>query len=232
VSPRFVSVPSAELLSAIKSWGAAVAAKGGRFGELAAGHEVAFVMAPPHPEVATNRGRELYSPVEVQIYTSVARGQAEARACGTDAVRIVVGTRNRAGEWRNVHPPQKVLRTAPRGEEAARVAAFIERLRLAVRTAYGRALAVPKCLGCGSRMAQRKSARGVFWGCVEYPHCRSTVEAQQLAPSRPILTRREAAAARELVEHLDDVAIKHHGCLPEELTRGPFDLDLEILNVR
>ncbi len=215
MSSRFVHIPSDVLLSAIKAWGAKVADKGGRFGELAAGHEVAFVMQPAGHQA------------EVQIYTSVARGEAEARACGEDAVRIVVGVRDKAGKWRNVRRPQKVLRTAPKGAEDKRVAAFVERLRLAVRAAYGHAQGLPRCPDCGALLALRDGREGPFFGCTEYPRCRGTREVgrwevgklPKAAPQRPS----PQCAAMELRERMDDIAMKHHGCLPGDVPDGYYE---------
>lgn len=33
----------------------------------------------------------------------------------------------------------------------------------------------PTCASCGTKMVRRESKRGVFWGCVNYPKCKSTL---------------------------------------------------------
>jgi restriction system protein len=39
----------------------------------------------------------------------------------------------------------------------------------------------PTCASCGIKMAKRESKRGAFWGCFNYPRCRSTFAIRQAA---------------------------------------------------
>ena len=158
---RFVEVPADRLLAELRAIGAAVTGKGGRYVEGVHGREVFVDVVPPG-------GRAM-----VRVYTSLARGAAEARDCGKDAVRIIVGV-DTPERFRPLEESRKVLRTAPRGA-SDRVAAFLARLRSEIREAYGRALRVPSCPKCGRAMAERTSKDGgQFYGCIGYPECRGS----------------------------------------------------------
>jgi len=157
---RFVEVPADRLLAHLRGIGAAIAGKGGKLVEGRAGREVVFDLGAPH-------GRAM-----VRVYTSLAGGAQTARACGEDAVRVVVVAGTPEGT-RPLEDSQKVLRTAPRAAED-RVGAFLARLTDTLRAAYRRALDVPACPDCGRAMARRTSAHGPFFGCSGYPACRAT----------------------------------------------------------
>lgn len=54
---------------------------------------------------------------------------------------------------------------------------FSERLmsrRLEARDKQREDAAAPECPQCGQKMQRRKSARGAFWGCTNYPECKGT----------------------------------------------------------
>jgi len=146
----------------LRDVGARVTEAGGRYVEGRQGREVVVDVVPPG-------GRAM-----VRVYTSLAVGAAEARDCGEDAVRLVVGVET-PERFRPLEEGQKILRTAPRAaDQPDRVGAFLARLRGEIRAAYGRARAIPCCPECGRAMARRESKHGPFWGCTGYPECRGT----------------------------------------------------------
>ncbi len=112
----------------------------------------------------------------VRIYTSLSIGGARARACGKDAVRVVVGAMN-GDEFVPIESGQKILRTAPQGE-VDRVAVFLNRLKVQIRQAYKRAAVVRYCPECGSLMRYRKGKYGPFYGCTSYPDCKHIDEVE------------------------------------------------------
>lgn len=160
--PRFVEVPADRLLGALRAIGEAVRGSGGSYVEGSQGREVVVDVVPPG-------GRAM-----VRVYTSLAIGASEARACGEDAVRLVVGITT-PERFRPLDKARKILRTAPAAADD-RVAVFLERLRNEIREAYRRARAVPACPLCGRAMALRKrrDGSGSFYGCTGYPECRGT----------------------------------------------------------
>jgi hypothetical protein len=164
MSRRFVSVPSERLFGELEQIGALIVTSGGSMKRWRSGSEVVFDFAPSH-------GRAM-----VRVYTSIAEGATSARACGEDAVRVVVGVDLPRG-FRPLAASRKVLRTAPASGD--RVTLFLERLRGVLRLAYAEALAVPACPLCGRPMARRARANatpgaGDFFGCVAFPECRGT----------------------------------------------------------
>lgn len=162
---RYVEVPGGALRAELREIGEAIAAKGGAW---RAGHqrdEVVYTYDLPA------------SPVQIKVYTSLALGDASARACGEDAVRLVLGCVLPGGAFRPLAKSRKLLRTAPQGEPEARVASFLARLREALRELYVQGKAIPACPRCSGPMAERTSARGAFYGCLGYPECRGTVDA-------------------------------------------------------
>ncbi len=157
---RFVEVPADRLMGELRDIGAKITGSGGRYVEGRQGREVVVDLVPPG-------GRSM-----VRVYTSLAIGAAEARDCGEDAVRIVVGVET-PERFRPLEGSQKILRTAPRGD-LDRVGTFLGRLREQLRAAYGRAKAIPACPDCGRAMALRESKHGEFYGCTGYPECKTT----------------------------------------------------------
>jgi hypothetical protein len=157
-----VEVPADRLLGALRAIGEAVRGKGGSYVEGRMGREIVVDVVPPG-------GRAM-----VRVFTSLAIGAEEARGCGEDAVRIVVGV-DTPERFRPLEEGQKMLRTAPKAAED-RVAVFLERLRGEIREAYRRALAIPACHACGRAMAlrHRKGGSGSFYGCIGFPVCRAT----------------------------------------------------------
>lgn len=110
--------------------------------------------------------------ITLKVYTSVAEGASEARGCGEDAIRIVVGAETSQG-FRMLREGALIKRTAPNGVED-RVGTFLDRLTETLREAYSFMRRVPKCPKCSAPMAQRAGAHGEFWGCVNYPECKGT----------------------------------------------------------
>lgn len=165
---NYVEVPRDRLLADLAAVERGVAGKGGTTSWTTAGWEKVLEIVPPG------------AVARVRLFTSLAEGASTVRACGADAVRIVVGFPRTPmhGPHREVFHAvgQKVrlYRTAP--QKGDRVGAFLERLREALREAYRRASEVPKCPDCGSPMVRREGKRGAFFGCTEYPACTRTRE--------------------------------------------------------
>lgn len=160
--PRFVAVPAERLLAELRDIGRLVEEQGGRFVEGQQGREIVVDVVPPG-------GRAM-----VRVYTSLAKGAAEVRDCGEDAVRLIVGV-DSPERFRPLEESVKILRTAPQGA-VDRVAVFLARLREAIRQAYRRAKAIPCCPDCGRAMALRSTRDGSrqFYGCLGYPACKGT----------------------------------------------------------
>lgn len=161
--PRFVVVPRDALLGELESIGAAIASRGGSFEVGRSGGEVVVDLVPPG-------GRAM-----VRVYSSIAVRAEEARPCGEDAVRVLVCVRVADG-IRTLEPTTKILRTAPKGSDAERLAAFLGRVRDRVRDSYRLAVRRPCCPSCGRAMARReaKASGSPFLGCIAYPECRGT----------------------------------------------------------
>lgn len=166
---RYVEVPAARLQELLDKVKKGLEGKGARYIEGQQGRERVVDLVPPH-------GRCM-----VRLYTSLAVGEAVVRDCGEDAVRIqVVVQWPRPGEVRVLEEPKKMLRTAPKKAED-RVGAFLERLRLALREAYGLAFDNPPCPMCGAAMARRqqKGTSREFYGCIRYPNCKGLRNIEQ-----------------------------------------------------
>ncbi len=183
---RYVEIPADRLVAELERIGGTVAAIGGSWSWSIAGRERVFDLCPTTP--AGDRSL----PAQIRIFTSLAVGDSHARACGKDAIRIVVGAlswerevyncgergeRRRPGRvestFRPVEKGQKILRTARRDAED-RVGVFLSRLRVALRDAYLRARVVRTCVECDGLMAHRKGRNGAFLGCINYPKCHHT----------------------------------------------------------
>ncbi len=181
---RFVAVPASKLIAAITAIGESVKGAGGTWGERREGNERVFWLMPP--------GRDN----QVWVYSSLAIHAAEVRECGADAVRLVLGVwvQTAGASWSRSAKPafcfrplassRRIYRTAPRSlVEPARVEAFLERLRDAIREAYREAIHVPKCPVCSAAGAAtgrngvliaKSGSRGPFVGCSAYPRCNFT----------------------------------------------------------
>lgn len=178
-SSRYIEVPAEALLAELRSIGDAVVARGGKFEESVqydrkarlSGREIVYEITPPN--------RPAPAPC-VRIFTSLARGADAVRACGEDAVRIVIGTHVptelKSDVFRALDKSRRIYRTAPAGNDDERVKAFLGRLRQALRDAYVAALKVPMCPACKAPMARRKTKGGgtEFFGCIRFPECRGT----------------------------------------------------------
>jgi four helix bundle suffix protein len=66
---------------------------------------------------------------------------------------------------------------AAQGEAFEQTGGFSERLtarRLEAREGQRDAEPAPQCPKCGQPMRRRKSAKGDFWGCSDFPECKGT----------------------------------------------------------
>lgn len=166
---RYIKIPAESLLSELRAVGASVEGRGGKYAEATAGREIVCEITPPN------------SVSVVRVYTSLAVGADQARDCGEDALRIVVGATIN-GKWRNALKPRRVFRTAPSKDRAGwlrqeeRVIVFIERMKGHLREAYKAAATAPRCPDCEGPMATRENrAQGnTFLGCMDYPDCKGT----------------------------------------------------------
>lgn len=161
---RFINVPAERLLAELRAIGAAVTGRGGNVTEHTSGQEVVFDFTPPGQRAC------------VRVYTSLGVGRLAVRDCGRDAVRIVVGVPTEGMRFRLLGDKKRIYRTAPRGEHEARVSAFLERLKAAIREGYKQALHIPACPICGNPVAVRENKKDgqKFYGCIRFPHCRGT----------------------------------------------------------
>lgn len=183
MSSRYIEVPAEAIEGCMGSIVERVAAKGGR----------ALRSVPHGKEVVYDLGPTPAGPF-VRVYTSLADGEAAVRACGEDAVRILVGCNSQSG-FRPLGKSRRVFRTAPNSGD--RVAAFLARLTDAVRDGFAEAKSVPACPACNGAMKRRENAKtgDGFWGCVEYPNCRGSRRFAPIAGNengRPGATRRSA----------------------------------------
>jgi len=163
-----VAIPSDRLVATLEAFGEAAKSVGGSWSWSQAGRERVFRL-----------GLHAGKPGLVAIYTSIGVGEAHVRACGKDAVRIIVGVLKPGTEkfvpvtghlkWRKT-----MHRTSPHGAPD-RVQVFLDRLRIHVRDAYKAASKIKSCPDCGSPMVARKSRDGhEFAGCMGYPECKTT----------------------------------------------------------
>ena len=175
MAATYIEVPADDLLNELREVGRAIVARGGKVEEKIAGREVVFDLTPPD------------CPTVVRVYTSLARGSSAVRACGKDAIRLVLGfdhvdDTKRSG-FRPVSKGRRVFRTAPNKDHAGwlntneRVATFLARLKQAIREAYLEALNAPTCHVCGEAPVARretKSGNRKFLGCTRFPECKGT----------------------------------------------------------
>ena len=200
---RFIAVPADALIAELEVIGQSVASIKPRPGRVAGGlvwstanagrERVCTVLLPGHEDARP----------AIRVFTSLAGQANQVRGCGEDAVRIVVGVQRpvdgavvsgpdgdprdprvafqranatRGGFWPVQDEAVRVFRTAPKGEEGARIAAFLERLRGRLREAYAQAQKMPRCPDCGRVMRTRGTPPRQFLGCAGYPDaCRKTV---------------------------------------------------------
>lgn len=163
---RFVEIPASRLVAELEDIGGKVTASGGSFAWALSGREKVFDLTVPGARAM------------VRVFTTLDGGE-NARDCGEDAVRIVLGALE--GErFKPLEKGNKILRTAPQGAED-RVAVFLERLRGEIRETYKRAKGVMGCPLCGRPMAQREGRFGPFMGCTGYPACRGIVNLPKAA---------------------------------------------------
>jgi len=165
---RYIDVPATKLLAELRAIGAAIKNKGGVASEGLTGQEVHFNFTPPNRQAC------------VRVYTSLGVGRTKVRDLGRDAIRITVGAEHK-GRFKLVIEKRRLYRTAPKGEPEERVAAFLERLKSAIREAYRAALHVPSCPACNRPMALRKNKKDSqkFYGCIDFPECKVTRSANR-----------------------------------------------------
>jgi len=168
-SARYVEIPADALLGELAKVTAGVRSKGGKVEERTDGREVVFEITPPE--------RITF----VRVYTSLARGADAVRDCGEDAVRLVLGAYipglGNIPVFKPLAKSRRIYRTAPKGSDEERVAAFLERFKEALRDSYRAALHAPTCPSCKlAPMAERSTKDGgrKFLGCVRFPECRGT----------------------------------------------------------
>lgn len=130
-APRFVDVPASAIEAELEAIGQKVGVRAWTTSWGKRGNERTFELVAP----AQRHGCAL-----VRVYTTLSVGADAVRACGEDAVRIVVlealGERV-GGNERPIAESRKLLRTAPTQlPEEQRVRAFLDRLRAALREAY------------------------------------------------------------------------------------------------
>lgn len=101
----------------------------------------------------------------VRLYTSIPANADEARACGEDALRVVIVRSP------NTAKAERILFTLPR---VHRTQGWRENLRERLRLAWCLITKGPVCPACGARCAPaRKKATGeLFWSCTRFPTCR------------------------------------------------------------
>lgn len=172
----FVSVPADALMSELDEIATVVSSPdvadgmvpGDYSGCLMGRERVVTIRLSGHPD----------SRPAIRIFTSLAAGSDVVRDVGEDAVRIVVGVARRPDAANTVFTfipaggVRRIFRTAPRNlPEPERVAAFLARLRQALREAYQQARAIPVCQTCGRLMRERDGRHGRFLGCSGWPAC-------------------------------------------------------------
>lgn len=170
MTKRFVAITAAAMYACLDAIGEKVTKAGGHFEVTTHGREVVY-------EFYHHAGHDAL----VRVYTSIAQGATEVRACDSDAVRLVIGCYHNGNPFKPLGRSRKILRTAPKGTDEAREKAFLDRLTEAVREGYGLIREVPTCPDCGAPMALRRPKKGQsyspFYGCIEYPRCKTTKRA-------------------------------------------------------
>ena len=96
--------------------------------------------------------------ISLRIYTSVESGVV--RDCGEDAIRIVLCSKNAAGDIKLIGTSKRVNRTQNWRE------------RLVERIEKWEEMLGPPCAKCGAKTVERKGKFGKFWGCTNYPLCK------------------------------------------------------------
>lgn len=171
MTKRFVAITAAAMYACLDAIGEKITKAGGHFEVTTHGREVVY-------ELYHHAGH----PALVRVYTSIAKGTSEVRACDSDAVRLVIGCYHEGGPFKPLGKSRKILRTAPNGlTEAARSKAFLDRLTETIREGYKMIASVPTCPDCGAPMALRRPKKGQsfnpFFGCIEYPQCKGSLSA-------------------------------------------------------
>lgn len=163
---RYIDVPAIDLLTELRAIGESIKGINGQVTEGTSGQEMIVDFTPPYCRAC------------VRVYTSLGIGRVAVRGCGQDAVRLILGTIYK-GKFKPLGNKRRLYRTAPRGKRQARVQAFLERLKVAIRDYYREALHVPTCPNCDEAMALRSTKDGgrKFYGCVGYPDCKGTQSA-------------------------------------------------------
>ena len=95
----------------------------------------------------------------LRVYTSVEG--TRSRGNGKDSIKVCLVSKNPSGDIRGVGKTKRVHRVLGWAKNLQ------NRLNLWTE------LLGPQC-ECGCHMVERKSTRGPFWGCSNYPICRKT----------------------------------------------------------
>lgn len=197
---RYVEVPANTLLAVLTDICVKVKGAGGAAKHWTHGNEVVFDLQP--------KDRTTF----VRVYTSLAEGDNSVRACGEDAVRLLVGTEF-GGKFRPLSKSRRIYRTAPAGPEPQRVEAFLRRLTEALREVYRQAAKDhPNCPRCGSPMARRKAGKtnNEFYGCLKFPDCRGTREVTDVPSRSPAPSPAREKPAPAYKDALLEAALKGH----------------------
>ena len=121
-------------------------------------------------ETVMEREVENFLDRRIRVYTSAVEGR-DARACGKDALRVLVlvrTTHKHSGEeaWLLQWSARRVHRTEN----------FLTNLQERCRLAWK--VATTRCPECKSIMVPRRkkgTRKDTFWGCIRFPVCRSTI---------------------------------------------------------
>ncbi len=107
--------------------------------------------------------------LSLRVYTGI-NPNGESREKGTDAIRVTLFWRRPDGE----------IKMASGSKRVHRVEGWRKNLQARIDTIQpGRActevhVVDGKPVKCGAPMVERKSKRGKFLGCTNYPHCKGT----------------------------------------------------------
>jgi hypothetical protein len=124
----------------------------------------------------------------LRVYTSVEGEQT--RDNGEDAIRCVLVTKV-ADNTRIVGSDRRVHRVE--GWKA----------NLQNRLDNWRDQLGPTCPKCGAPTTRRRSRRGFFWGCSNYPNCRGLVPIEQ--PSRQLVAAAKPKYEDEFDQHMANI---------------------------
>lgn len=129
----------------------------------------------------------------LRVYTSVVDGGSRGK--GEDAIRCVLVKR-----VENEQTGNKEIKIIGADKRVHRVRGWRE--NLTNRLDHWREQLGPACPKCGSVTVQKVSGRGPFWGCSNYPVCKS-VQSIQPVQHKPRPTPKPLPVQDEFDEHRD-----------------------------